>query len=95
MRKKKIGNPDAFGKVISDEIWKQFANQIGLEQTNETLIQKYDREHPETYEVVGKEVINDPKFTKAKNEIQEKQQAGKLIDAYTGKKIKKMMLPLI
>lgn len=89
VEKEKIGNPDAFGKVISDEIWKQFANQIGLEQTNETLIQKYDREHPETYEVVGKEVINDPKFTKAKNEIQEKQQAGKLIDAYTGKKIKK------
>ena len=41
--KEKIGNPDALGKVILDEVWKQFINQIGLDMTNETLNQKYDR----------------------------------------------------
>ena len=25
----KIGNPDALGKVVLDEVWKQFGNQIG------------------------------------------------------------------
>lgn len=59
--KEKIENPDELGKVVMDEIWKQFGNQIGLDMTNETLIQKYDREHPETYEEVGKKLckIND------------------------------------
>lgn len=51
--KEQIGNPDNFGSVIKDEIWKQFGNQIGLDITNETLIQKYDREHPEAYDAVG------------------------------------------
>ena len=49
----KIRNPDALGKVILDEVWKQFGNQIGLDMTNETLNQKYDREHQgETYDDV-------------------------------------------
>ena len=51
----KIGNPDALGKVIMDEVWNQFGKQIGLDMTNETLTQKYDREHQgETYSEVGK-----------------------------------------
>ena len=54
--KEKIGNPEELGKVVLDEVWKQFGNQIGLDITNETLIQKYDREHPETYSEVGKKV---------------------------------------
>lgn len=45
--KEKIGNPDALGKVILDEVWKQFGNQIGLDMTNETLIQEYNRTHPD------------------------------------------------
>ena len=45
--KEKIGNPDNLGKVIMDEVWTQFGNQIGLDMTNETLIQAYNREHPE------------------------------------------------
>ena len=36
-----IQNPDALGKVILDEVWTQFGNQIGLEITSETLIQQY------------------------------------------------------
>lgn len=44
-----IENPDSLAKVVADEVLHQFGNQIGLDLTNETLIQKYDREHPETY----------------------------------------------
>lgn len=36
--KAKIGNPDSLGKIIMDEVWTQFRNQIGLDMTNETLI---------------------------------------------------------
>ncbi|PWM77798.1 MAG: hypothetical protein DBY32_08130 [Phascolarctobacterium sp.] len=87
--KEKIGNPDALTQVISNEIWKQFANQIGLDITNETLIQKYDREHPETYDEVKDRVMRDPKYKEANKEMKNKQQTGNLKDAYTGKKIKR------
>lgn len=86
--KEKIENPDELGKVVMDEIWKQFGNQIGLDMTNETLIQKYDREHPETYEEVGKKVMQDKRYKDANNEMKQKQQDGTLIDEYTGKDIK-------
>lgn len=89
VEKEKIGNPDSFGKVISDEIWKQFANQIGLDITNETLIQKYDREHPETYDEVKDKVMKDSKYKEANKKMKTKQQNGELIDSYTGKKMKK------
>src|SRR4051812_21142690 len=48
-----IADPDSLGKVVLDEVWKQFGNQIGLDMTNETLIQKYDREHPEQYKDIA------------------------------------------
>ena len=89
VEKEKIGNPDSFGKVISDEIWKQFANQIGLDITNETLIQKYDREHPETYDEVKDKVMKDSKYKEANKKMKIKQQNGELTDSYTGKKMKK------
>lgn len=90
VEKEKIGNPDSFGKVISDEIWKQFANQIGLDITNETLIQKYDREHPETYyDEVKDKVMKDSKYKEANKKMKTKQQNGELTDSYTGKKMKK------
>ena len=84
----KIANPDALGKVVLDEIWKQFGNQIGLDMTNETLIQKYDREHPETYDEVGKKVMQDERYKEANKAMKEQQQAGNLKDEYTGKDIK-------
>ena len=86
--RKNIGNPESLGSVIQDEIWKQFANQIGLDITNETLIQKYDREHPETYDEVGKKVMQDPNYKNANKEMKEKQKSGTLKDEYTGKDIK-------
>lgn len=85
--KDKIGNPDALGKVIMDEVWRQFTNQAGLEVTNETLNQKYDREHPETYEDVGKTVMQDSKYKDANRAMMEKQKAGNLKDEYTGKNL--------
>lgn len=86
--KEKIENPDALGKVILDEVWKQFGNQIGLDITNETLNQKYDREHQgETYEDVGKKVMQDPKYKEANKAMKEKKQSGNLKDEYTGKSI--------
>lgn len=86
--REKIGNPDELGKVILDEVWKQFGNQIGLDMTNETLIQKYDREHPETYAEVSKAVMQDPKYIDANKAMKKQQQSGNLKDAYTGKYIK-------
>lgn len=86
--KEKIGNPDALGKVILDEVWKQFGNQIGLDMTNETLNQKYYREHQgETYEDVGKQVMHDPKYKEANKVMKERHQSGNLKDEYTGKNI--------
>ncbi len=86
--KEKIGNPDALGKVILDEVWEQFGKQIGLDMTNETLNQKYEREHQgETYEEAGKKVMQDPKYKKANKAMKEKQQSGNLKDEYTGKKL--------
>jgi len=38
-----------------------------LDITDETLIQKYDREHPEGYEEVGKQVMKDKVYIAAKN----------------------------
>lgn len=84
-----IGNPDNLGKVIQDVVWEQFANQIGLDITDETLIQKYDREHPEEYEEVGKQVMKDKAYIKIKNKKKQQQQNGDLVDEYTGKKFQK------
>ena len=87
--KEKIGNPEELGKVVLDEVWKQIGNQIGLDITNETLIQKYDREHPETYSEVGKKVMQDERYKNANKEMKTKQQSGNLTDEYTGKNLGK------
>lgn len=83
--KEKIENPDSLGKVVLDEVWKQFSNQIGLDITNETLIQKYNREHPESYSEVGQKVMQDPRYKNANRAMKKQQQAGNLKDTYTGK----------
>lgn len=85
--KEKIGNPDSLGSVIMDEVWKQFGNQIGLEMTNETLIQTYSREHPEEYKAISDSIMQDERYKAAVKSMKEQQQAGDLTDAYTGKKL--------
>lgn len=84
--KEKIGNPDALGKVVLDEVWKQFANQIGLDMTNETLIQAYNREHPEEYnKAIGDAIMQDEKYKEANKAMKQQHQKGTLTDGYTGK----------
>lgn len=51
------------------------------------MIQKYDREHPETYQEVGKTVMQDQKYKDANKAMKEKQMAGNLMDEYTGKNL--------
>ena len=87
--REKIGNPEALGKIVMDEVWNQFGNQIGLDMTSETLIQKYDREHPETYDEVSKKVLQDKKYKDKTKEMKKNQQEGNLKDEYTGKKLGK------
>lgn len=84
--KEKISNPDSLGKVIMDEVWTQFGNQIGLDMTNETLIQAYNREHPEEYsKAIGDAIMQDEKYKKANKAMKQQHQEGTLTDAYTGK----------
>lgn len=88
-----IGNPKKLGEVVMNEIWDQFANQIGLDLTDETLIQKYDREYfekhgkVEDYQDVAREVMQDENYKKANQEMKNQQKNGTLVDAYTGEKI--------
>lgn len=87
--RKNIVNPDSLGKTILDEVWKQFGNQIGLDATNETLIQQYDREHPEQYKDIADAVMKDQAYIDANKAMREQQQAGQLKDEYTGKDLKR------
>lgn len=90
--KEKIGNPDNLGKVILDEVWTQFGNQIGLDMTNETLIQEYNRTHkdesPEYNKKEGAKILNDPKYKETRAEMKRHQAEGSLKDGYTGKDLK-------
>ena len=66
--KEKIGNPDALGKVIMDEVWKQFGNQIGLDMTNQTLIQQYDEAHKKDAQLKKQETQSEAERLKAEAE---------------------------
>lgn len=87
--REKIGNPDSLGKIIMDEVWTQFGNQIGLDMTNETLIQAYEREHPEAYsKEIGAAILKDERYQEAHRAMKQQQQQGTLVDAYTGQNLK-------
>ena len=86
--RKNIANPESLGKTILNEVWKQFGNQIGLDITNETLIQQYDRKHPETYDDIKKEILKDKSYTKTRDQMKSDQMNRTLVDTYTGKTIK-------
>ena len=76
----KIENPDHLGKVILDEVWNQFGNQIGLELTSETLIQAYDKTHPKSYnKEIGNAILSDDKYKQANNAMKQRQADGTLI----------------
>lgn len=84
--KENIENPECLGKIIMDEVWTQFGNQIGLDMTNETLIQAYNREHPEEYsKAIGDAIMQDEKYKEANAVMKQQHKAGTLTDTYTGK----------
>ena len=86
---KEISSPDKLGDVILDEIWNQFANQIGLDMTSDTLLKQYNDKHPNGYtKEEGAKIMNDKRYTYANSAMKEKQKNGNLKDEYTGKTIK-------
>jgi hypothetical protein len=86
---KEISSPDKLGDVILDEIWDQFANQIGLDMTSDTLLKQYNDKHPNGYtKEEGAKIMKDKRYTDAKNAMKEKKKSGNLKDKYTGKTLK-------
>lgn len=86
---KEISSPDKLGDVILDEIWDQFANQIGLDMTSDTLLKQYNDKHPNGYtKEEGAKIMKDKRYTNANNAMKEKQKSGNLKDEYTGKTLK-------
>lgn len=86
---KEISSPDKLGDVILDEIWSQFANQIGLDMTSDTLLKQYNDKHPNGYtKEEGAKIMKDKRYTDANNAMKERQKNGNLKDEYTGKTIK-------
>ena len=88
---KEISSPDKLGDVILDEIWDQFANQIGLDMTSDTLLKQYNDniDKPKEYtKVIGKSILEDKRFKDAKNNMKDKLRSGTLKDEYTGKTLK-------
>ena len=86
---KKISSPDKLGEVILDEIWDQFANQIGLDMTSDSLLNQYNDKHPNGYtREEGAKIMKDKRYTDANNAMKERQKNGNLKDEYTGKTIK-------
>ena len=86
---KEISSPDKLGDIILDEIWSQFANQIGLDMTSDTLLKQYNDKHPNGYtKEEGAKIMKDKRYTDANNAMKERQKNGNLKDEYTGKTIK-------
>ena len=86
-----ISSPDKLGDVILDEIWNQFGNQIGLDMTSDTLLKQYNdnKDRPKEYtKKIGKDILEDKRYTAANKAMKEKQKLGNLKDEYTGKTLK-------
>ena len=86
---KEINSPDKLGDAILDEIWNQFANQIGLDMTSDALLKQYNDKHPNGYtKKEGATIMDDKRYTDTNNAMKEKQKSGNLKDEYTGKTLK-------
>ena len=86
---KEISSPDKLGDVILDEIWNQFANQIGLDMISDTLLKQYNDKHPNGYtKEEGAKILKDKRYIDANKAMKETQKTGNLKDEYTGKKLK-------
>ena len=86
---KEINSLDKLGDAILDEIWNQFANQIGLDMTSDALLKQYNDKHPNGYtKKEGATIMDDKRYTDTNNAMKEKQKSGNLKDEYTGKTLK-------
>ena len=86
---KEISSPDKLGDAILDEIWNQFANQIGLDMTSDALLKQYNDKHPNGYtKKEGATIMDDKRYIDTNNAMKEKQKSGNLKDEYTGKTLK-------
>lgn len=86
---KEISSPDKLGDVILNEIWDQFANQIGLDMTSDTLLKQYNDKYPNGYtKKEATKIMKDKRYTDANNAMKIKQKSGNLKDEYTGKTLK-------
>lgn len=86
---KEISSPDKLGDVILDEIWNQFANQIGLDMTSDTLLKQYNDKHPNGYtKDIADKIVKDKRYLDANKAMKEKQKLGNLKDEYTGRTLK-------
>ena len=86
---KEINSLDKLGDAILDEIWNQFANQIGLDMTSDALLKQYNDKHPNGYtKEEGTKILNDKRYTDANKAMKEKQKSNNLKDEYTGKTLK-------
>lgn len=86
---KEISSTDKLGDVILDEIWNQFANQIGLDMTSDTLLKQYNDKHPNGYtKDIADKIVKDKRYLDANKAMKEKQKSGNLKDEYTGRTLK-------
>lgn len=90
--RKNIANPESLANSVKDQIFSQISSQFGLDLTNETLIQEYNRTHPNespTYnENEGAKILQDKKYKDTREKMKNKRDQGSLKDAYTGKDLK-------
>ena len=80
-----IEDPEKLDDIIMKEVNSQLSTQLGLSLTDETLLEQYDKSHPETYKEVGAQVMQDPRYKAANKKMKEQHQAGTLKDEYTGR----------
>lgn len=80
-----IEDPEKLDDIIMKEVNSQLSTQLGLSLTDETLLEQYDKSHPETYKEVGAQVMQDPRYKAANKKMKKQHQAGTLKDEYTGR----------
>lgn len=86
---KEISSPDKLGDVILGEIWNQFANQIGLDMTSDTLLKQHNDKHPNGYtKDIADKIVKDKRYLDANKAMKEKQKSGNLKDEYTSRTLK-------
>lgn len=89
-----INNPEALSQVVVNEVWNKVGEQLGLELTNETLIQEYIRKNPQDNPLansyskeIGDKVLQDSQYKQYGRDAKAAHKEGNLKDEYTGKEL--------